>query len=550
MTRGVLISDFNIDPLARYLRNCSDLDVSAMPYNQVHHALESFEAEVAVIWARAESVLSSFAEALNFADVDHDTCLEEVEAFADLLVRASTRCRHLFVASWALPPDRRGYGLLDWKHNVGLAGLVARMNTRLAECLGGQSNAYVLDSGRWLASVTQPSAAKMWFAAKVPYANGVFQAAAADIAAALMALAGKSRRLILVDLDNTIWGGVIGETGWQGIRLGGHDHIGEAFGAFQRALKSLTKRGIQIAVVSKNDEAVALDAFRHHPEMTLKLNDLAGWRINWNDKAANVAALVEVLQLGLASAVFIDDNPQERELVRKAFPEILVPDWPQDPCLYAETLLALDCFDTAVLSVEDRGRTAMYVAERGRRESRTQILSLAHWLETLGTTVTIQPLRPDLLARVSQLFNKTNQLNLSTRRLTESELIAWAEIPGNSLLTISVSDKFGDMGLCGIIGVSVTSDESQIIDFVLSCRVMGRGVEETMFYLAAVESIRMGAHRMIARYIPTERNRPTLDVLQKCGLKEEAPWVFGWDLTSSYEKPAYVTLICGFAADV
>jgi FkbH-like protein len=542
LTSGFLISDFNVDPLARYLRNRTGLEVTSMPFNQVHRSLAGVEGEVAVVWVRPESVLPSFAKALDLADVDHGACLADVDEFADLLIQAAGRCRYFLMASWILPPSRRGYGLLDWKQGLGLTNLMARMNLRLAERISAQSNAYLLDSARWLAVTTQPSAAKMWFATKVPYPAPVFDAAAADIAAALQSLAGKSRRLLLLDLDNTMWGGVIGETGWQGIRLGGHDHVGEAFAAFQRAVKSLSNRGIQIALVSKNDEAVALDAFRHHPEMAVRLDDLAGWRIDWNDKAVNIAALVEELNLGLASAVFIDDNPHERARVSEALPDVLVPEWPQDPCLYADALLALDCFDTAAVNDEDRRRTEMYVADRGRRDSRTRIPSVDSWLSTLGTTVTIDDLKPENASRVAQLFNKTNQLNLSTRRLTERELFDWSASPQNRLIAVSVSDKFGDMGLCGILGISAKGEKAEVSDYILSCRVMGRGVEETMIHLATDAARKLGGRTLDAAYIATERNRPTLEVLQKSGLAEKAGGIFGWDLATPYEKPAYVTI--------
>jgi FkbH-like protein len=541
-----LIADFNIDPLARILRHRlgPDVSVTVAPYNQVYQSLrlpDDRREGCGVVWVRPESTLPSFAAALDLAPADHEECVAEVDTFAEVLLQFASHCRQCLVASWTLPPGRRGYGMLDWKPNLGLASLMARLNLRLAERLGSSPDIHVLDSGRWLAANPEP-ASKMWFAAKVPYATPVFEAAAADVQAALVALTGKSRRLVVVDLDNTLWGGVLGETGWQGVRLGGHDYAGEAYVAFQRALKVLSRRGIQLAVASKNDERVALAAFDDHPEMVLRRADLAGWRIDWNDKAANIALLADELNLGLSSVVFIDDSPHERARVRAALPDVLVPDWPLDPCQYADALLALDCFDTPALGGEDRRRTSMYAAERSRREARASV-PLEEWLRTLGTTIIAKPLGRDNVVRACQLLNKTNQLNMATRRLTERELLNWVEMAGRSVVTLSVSDAFGNMGLCGIIGVAVVANEALMTDFVLSCRVMGRGIEQTMIHLAVLEASRLGAKRLLAQFVPTDRNHPCLEILRASRLVESVEFSFTWDCRVEYEKPTYVAVI-------
>jgi FkbH-like protein len=539
-----LLSDFNADPLGRFLRNRLGADVTVAPYNQVYQALQAPEGgDTAILWVRPENILSAFAAALEMSTADHARCLQEVDMYADFVLSFAKQYRHCLVASWTLPPGRRGYGLLDWKPGLGLTGLLAQINLRLSERLSEADNIYMLDSARWLNATPDPVAAKMWYAAKVPYVNAVFEAAATDIDACLNAISGKSRRLVIVDLDNTMWGGVIGETGWNGIRLGGHDFIGEAFAAFQRGLKSLSNRGIQIALVSKNDEATALEAFDKHPEMALRRADLAGWRINWHDKAANITALAEELNLGLKSIVFLDDNPTERGRVREALPDVLVPEWPEDPCLYAQALLAMDCFDTAIVSAEDRQRTAMYVAERDRRESRAAVTSMTDWLTNLGVVVTVSDLTDDNTARAAQLLNKTNQLNMATRRLTEREFVDWASASGRAVMAVSVADKFGDMGLCGVVTVETKSGKAHLVDYVLSCRAMGRGVENTMFHLAVREARRAGAGKLLAQFVPTERNRPTRQVLEESGLAEGEGQLFSWDCSVTYDCPAHVELI-------
>jgi FkbH-like protein len=546
MAQLVLISDFNAELLARYLSQRPDaaMSVEAAPFGQVYQSLSALPAgDGGIVWTLPEGVLPSFARALELAEVDADQCLDEVSAFAAAILKYAARARQVFVASWVLPGEQRGYGMLDWRPGLGLAHLLARMNLRLSERLSEAQNVYLLDASRWSAAAARAASPKMWYAAKVPYANPVFEKAASDIDAALRALSGRSRKLIIVDLDNTLWGGVIGETGWEGIVLGGHDPVGEAFVDFQRGLRALSQRGIQLGIVSKNDEAVALAAIDQHSAMALRRAHFAGWRINWGDKAENIAALVAELNLGLSAVVFIDDNPAERERVRGAFPEVLVPEWPLDPCAYPNALHALDCFDTSTLSSEDRLRTAMYVSERGRRETQKAVASPEDWLRQLGTRLSVDAVDRSNVARVAQLFNKTNQLNLRTRRMNEAEVLDWASQPDQRLLAISVADCFGDLGLVGVLGVEARGSQAELVDFILSCRVMGRRIEQAMLHLAVVHASELGATRLWARYLPTARNRPTLDVLRSVGLDEPEQHLFTFEGSTAPAAPDTIAIV-------
>ena len=233
-------------------------------------------------------------------------------------------------------------------------------------------------------------------------------------------------------------------------------------------------------MVSKNDEAVALEAIASHPEMVIRTEHLAGWRINWQDKAQNIAELVAELNLGLQSTVFIDDNPTERGRVREALPEVLVPEWPTDPTRFADALRQLDCFDRAAITSEDRERNQMYVQERARRGSLDVASSPEDWLASLDVRVRIDPLSAANLKRVVQLLNKTNQLNLRTRRCTEMELTQWLEGGKNrNLVSLTIADRFGDIGLTGIVSWEQIGSTLEIVDYVLSCRAMGRQVEQS-----------------------------------------------------------------------
>jgi FkbH-like protein len=380
---------------------------------------------------------------------------------------------------------------------------------------------------------------------KTPFSLELFKEAALEVHAALDALAGQSRKLLLLDLDDTLWGGIVGDVGWQNLRLGGHDAVGEAFRDFQRALKSLQTRGILLGIVSKNEETTALEAIRSHPEMVLRLEDFIGWRINWDDKARNIADLARELNLGLQSVVFIDDNPVERDRVRSALPEVLVPEWPPTPLESKASLQRLRCFDQPQISSEDRRRSEMYRVEKKRREIFSEATSLQDWLRSLEIRVVAEPVNPANLERVSQLFNKTNQMNLSTRRLAKNELWDWAGRPGNTMLAFRVSDKLGDSGLVGLasLGGDDVAGQARLVDFILSCRVMGRKVEETMLHLVSVRARAAGAVRLRATYLPTPKNQPCLRFFQTNGFELEQENVFVLDISrEACQKPAGIDL--------
>jgi FkbH-like protein len=276
--------------------------------------------------------------------------------------------------------------------------------------------------------------------------------------------------------------------------------------------------------------------------MVLREEDFVGWRINWNDKARNIAELATELNLGLQSVVFVDDNPVERARVREALPEVLVPDWPEDKLLCPSALLALRCFDTPAITREDAERTQLYSAERKRDALMTQVGSLDDWLKGLGIRVKVEPLGAANLARTAQLLNKTNQMNLTTRRLAEPELSEWARGPGRSLWAVTVSDRFGDAGLTGIVSVEADNGVGRIVDFVLSCRVMGRKIEETMLHLAVTDAARLGVSSLEARYLPTAKNKPCLSFFQASGFQSEDGQRFVWNLQQAFPLPSAITL--------
>ena len=519
----LLLSDFTIDNLAALLESGPGQPALACriaPYGQTAQVLADDKADCwkgapsyALVWTRPQAVSPAFTSLLQGKKASLRRILREVDEFCALLHSASKRAKALFVPTWLLPPAASGYGLGDLTSG-GVSHALLRMNLRLCEKLAGGGSVFPLNAQRW-AEAAGPGAysEKLWYLGKVPYSKELFSQAVLDLKAAVSSLEGGSRKLILLDLDDTLWGGIVGDAGLQGLRLGGHDPLGEAYADFQRALKALSRRGVILGIVSKNEERAAFEAIDGHPEMILRRKDFAGWRIDWKDKALHVAELAAELNLGLQSVVFIDDSPAERERVREAYPEVLVPEWPQDPMRFCSALAALRCFDSPVLSREDELRSASYADERERTALKARAGSAEDWLKKLKVLVRVEPLSDADLPRAAQLLNKTNQMNLSTRRLTEAELKRWADGESRRTWTFRVSDRFGDSGLVGLLSVERDGGSLRLVDFILSCRVFGRRVEDAMLKTAADFARSQGAEQVAAEYLPTPKNAPCLGFL-------------------------------------
>ena len=476
----LLITDFNPGTFKASLENdgaAPKLHCRVAPWGDVRSVLldETVAAagsqDTAIVWTRPEAAIPSFRDLAEYKTVSLDQILAEVDAFTAALRPFGKRVALGLVPLWVLPPQTRGLGLADLRPG-GLAHALMAMNQRLLEGLAAASNLFALDTSRLLLETGPPAMEpSYWYMAKQPFAPAVFARATAEVKHALVTLRCGPRKLLVVDLDDTLWGGLVGEVGPAGLRLGGHDALGEAFTDFQIGLKGLRNRGVLLAIASKNDRDVALQAIRTHPEMVLREDDFAAMRINWADKAQNVAELAAELGLGLDAVVFIDDSPVERARVREALPEVLVPDWPAEKMKYARALQALYCFDTTGLTAEDRSRNLAYAAERGRHAARSVGASVDDWLRTLNLVVRVEPLSEPNLKRIAQLVNKTNQMNLSTRRLSESELREWSRGPGRSLWSFRGSDRFGDLGLVGVLSVETRgrSSRSSTSSSVVAC---------------------------------------------------------------------------------
>ncbi len=341
------------------------------------------------------------------------------------------------------------------------------------------------------------------------------------VARLLAAQQGRASKCLVLDLDNTLWGGVIGDDGLEGIVLGQGSAAGEAHLALQRYAHELSRRGVVLAVCSKNDEANALLPFGGHPDMLLQRSDIACFVADWNDKASNLRKIAATLKLGLDSLVFVDDNPFERNIVRAECPQVAVPELPADVSLYARCVADGGWFETTAITGEDLARSAQYQANAERERSKATTTDLAGYLRSLEMDLVWQRFDTVGLQRVVQLVNKTNQFNLTTRRTTDDEIRALLDDPRVLTLQLRLKDRFGDNGLIAVvIGRSKPGrDELELDTWLMSCRVLGRSVEEATLNLVMREAARLGAARVIGRYLPSAKNGMVRDHYARLGFE-------------------------------
>ena len=329
---------------------------------------------------------------------------------------------------------------------------------------------------------------------------------------------GLAKKCLVLDLDNTVWGGVVGDDGLAGLVLGQGSAAGEAFVAFQEYARELSRRGVILAVCSKNDEANAVEPFEKHPDMVLRRNDIASFVANWADKPSNLRTIAEELNIGIDSLVFVDDNPFERNLVRQELPMVAVPEVSEDPASYARTVADAGYFEGVAITDEDRVRSAQYQSNREREHLKQTATDLDAYLRSLEMQLIWKRFDEVGLQRTVQLINKTNQFNLTTRRYTDEDILALMSNNQAFGLQLRLLDRFGDNGIIGIVIGKMAGEEDLLIDtWLMSCRVLGRQVEPTTLNLVADSAKRLGARRLIGEYFPTKKNGMVRDHYSKLG---------------------------------
>jgi len=424
------------------------------------------------------------------------------------------------------------------------AHLVARLNLALADA-AAQAGVLWLDVARASArdGLELWHDPVRWYQGKLeiaPQAAGVY----GDLVARLIAAArGKSRKCLVLDLDNTLWGGVIGDDGIEGIELGQGSGVGEAHLALQRYAKTMKERGIVLAVCSKNDATIAEATFRDHPEMLLKREDIAVFTANWQDKATNLRAIAEKLNLGLDSLVFVDDNPAERAHIRQALPEVAVPELPRDPAHYVSCIADAGYFEAVSFTDEDRDRATHYAANINRETLQHQAGDMTTFLKQLEMSVVYGAARPVDISRVTQLINKTNQFNTTTVRRTEDEIKAFAADPANAVLHFRLVDRFGDNGIVSVmvaVPAEGKADALELVNWVMSCRVFGRELEYEALNILVERARARGITTIYADHIKTKKNVVLAGLFERLGFVRD-------DTTTAPETTRWRLAIDGYA---
>ena len=440
--------------------------------------------------------------------------VEEADALADRVLdwilepceRFHARCGSEFIVTTLPVTGDEPHGSLGARLPHDRNNFVRRVNLRLGD--RAPDFVHLFDAAQLASHMGGGSFfdARLWFEAKLPISLAATGPFAAGLAAVISGVLGRARKCLVLDLDDTLWGGVIGDVGLEGIELGEGGARGEAFKAFQSHLKQLREHGVLLAVCSKNEERNARLPFEKHPETVLGLEDFVAFRANWLPKSENIRSIAEELDLAPSAFVFADDNPAEREQVRQALPEVGIAELPEDPAGYSRALDEGHWFERVRITEEDRHRHEHYRSRGEARRLEERSTDLSDFLASLEMRAELGAIGPGSLSRATQLINKTNQFNLTTRRLTQSEVEEIVAGSDNETLVVRLADRFGDHGLIAVLTAHVERQALVIDDWLMSCRVLKRGVERLMLNELGARAVRRGLTQLRGRYVPTGRN--------------------------------------------
>ncbi|TFG08920.1 HAD-IIIC family phosphatase [Candidatus Thorarchaeota archaeon] len=487
-------------------------------------SLYSHEPDLIVLAVDAASLLDDLFTA-NFVRMEEEERQEHLEKMVHDLVGVAEALKNngsgLVIVNNFIVPEFTPLGIVDNKEKTGLRRFFREANRMLESTFRDESRMFVFDLDSATADYGKSRVVdwKTYYRGSVPFAAEFIPTLASEYARYASAFKGLTKKCIVLDLDNTLWGGVVGEEGMEGIKLG-PTSPGIEYLEFQKSLMSLYNRGVILAVNSKNNWDDAMKPIREHPHQILREEHFAAFRINWQNKAQNFLELAEEINIGLDSMVFIDDNPHERAQVRQAVPDVMVVEMPDNPQLYRKTLENLKVFDVLSLTQEDMKRGEMYVGKRKRAELEEKTGSIEDFLRTLNLKVHVQQVDKFGKPRVVQLIGKTNQFNLTTRRYTDSEVESFRESDDSAVFSMAVKDKFGDEGIVGVAITKIEANDCIIDSFLMSCRVIGRSVETAFLSKIVSYARERDANRVIGEVIPTKKNAPARDFYERHGFEE------------------------------
>jgi len=421
-------------------------------------------------------------------------------------------------------PIHSAFGIADPALPNGIRSLYDRLNQMAVNVLGEFAGAYFVDLENIRASLgsEQFYDRRLWHIARAPYSSAALAKVAETTMRFVRVSRGRMTKCIVLDCDNILWGGIVGEDGLAGIKLE-RAHPGSQYIELQETVLELSQRGIIVALCSKNNEADVIEVFENHPDMVLRLENISARRINWTDKATNIREIADELNIGLDAIAFVDDNLFEIGLVNQALPEVKTIHIEGPELLSArDKLLEAGLFDILTLSDDDALRSKSYVAEAARRSTQSRHINIESYLNSLNIKVVVEEGDALSLSRAAQLTQKTNQFNLTTRRYSEAEIKSLANDTTSRVFLAKASDRFGDYGTIGAAIVIDRSEYSEIDTFLLSCRALGRGIE-IAFLRALIDDARSNGDRpILAKYIPTPKNGQVADFFPRCGFRKDA----------------------------
>ncbi len=429
------------------------------------------------------------------------------------------------------------------KIDISFAYQIRKLNYLLEEKMAGRSDVYPIDLIGIQLQIGRKAFydGSLYYNAKMPIAMDALPYVAKAVIDVIKAMNGQIKKCVICDLDNTLWGGVIGDDGMGGIEIGELGR-GHAFTDLQRWLKQLKECGIILAICSKNNEDTAKEPFEKHEEMVLRLSDISVFVANWDDKASNIRLIQETLNIGMDSIVFLDDNPFERNLVRQMIPEITVPELPEDPALYLGYLQELNLFETASFTGVSSDRTAQYQAEYERKKLEQTFESIDDYLKSLEMVGEARPFEQVRFARIAQLTQRSNQFNLRTIRYTEDEIEKISEDDHYLTLYYTLKDKFGDHGLVSVVILEKKTDKELFVDtWLMSCRVLKRGMEEFIINKMIETAKANGFATVSAEYIPTPKNKMVKDIYKSFGFMETKENKYIIAVNDYIPKAVYIT---------
>lgn len=493
----------------------ADYNQADIEFYDLGSKLFSFKPDYIILHESIENLKDNFYSfSQDQRETFANTALDRLASFSNILYENLPKTKMIY-PDWESDLDM-AYGNFYPNIPQSLDYQIRKFNWKLFSLINESKNIITIDSNRLTLIVNEPKNYSLSVNADLQFSLKFLDLLSIEIGKIIKSITGTTKKCIILDLDNTLWGGVIGDDGIEGIEIGNLG-IGKAFSKFQKWLKQLKNRGIILTVCSKNTESVAKEPFEKHQEMVLKLADIAVFVANWENKADNIRHIQSVLNIGFDSMVFIDDNPAERKIVIDNLPEVTVPELPEDPAYFLKYIQELNLFETFSISDNDKDRTKQYQEEAKRVEFSKSITNIDDYLKSLEMTASIEPFKKDDFSRIAQLTQRSNQFNLRTIRYTEDEIEKFAN--NNDYLTFSVKlkDKFGDYGLISVVIVAIKQNEAFIDTWLMSCRVLKRGVEHIILNELVSKLKDQNVNNLIGEYIPSSKNALVADHFKKLG---------------------------------